>query len=159
MDIGVDQGLPRGDLKKENDGKYIFRDPVTKKFDVDRFNLNFEEYEKRRKAEMKKKMDEKLDKLNTPVKRTPIYGESIGKIILGTKDALFNILDDILQYKFTNETLTKNNRLFYIGLTLIFIALFIYFYHILISGENTISKKEVIVRHVYDMKNGVMTTV
>ena len=85
---------------------------------------------------MRRNMREKLDKLNVPKKVTPIYRDSLGQILIDTKDALFQILDDLLQHKFTLDTFIKDNRLFYIGMILIFIASFMYLYTIIIGNAH-----------------------
>jgi len=104
--------------------------------DIDNFDRNYEQYILKRKKNMKQKMALRLAELNNdnPID-TPIYSKNIASIIIDTKDALFDLLDDLLQHKFTIDTFTKNNRMFYIGLILILIALFIYIYNIIIGDH------------------------
>jgi len=71
-----------------------------------------------------------LAELNIPEEEIPIYEESVGNMLINFKDSIFNTLDDILQKKFSIETITKNNRLFYWGMLLVIIALVMYLYSI-----------------------------
>ena len=133
MDVNRDLSDPRMDMIKEGGGKYIYVDPANNKFDIDKFNRYYDQYRDRRRAEMKAKMEEQLAKLNAPAPDIPIYEQSIPKILLDTKDTIFYTLDDLLQGNFMIDTFTKDNRLFFIGLTLMFIALFMYIYGILVK--------------------------
>jgi len=44
-------------------------------------------------------------------------------------------LDDLLDQKFEIETFTKENRLFYIGITILFFTIILYLYTMIISDE------------------------
>jgi hypothetical protein len=57
MDIDVDQAVPRGDLVRYASGKYIYRFPDGE-LDIDRFNRDFNQYKEKRKATMKKRINE-----------------------------------------------------------------------------------------------------
>lgn len=132
MDIGVDQGVFHNDLVKTNDGKYIYKINEDR-FEVNRFNRDFEQYKERRKDQMRKKLDEKLNILNRPVEPLPIYNQTVGEIAIGMKDAMLSILDDLLLFKINFHTFTKDGRLFYLGLVFILILIFIYFYDLLVK--------------------------
>jgi hypothetical protein len=136
MNIDVDQAVPRKDMVLQEDGKYIYVDQTNSKFDIDKFNRYYEQYRERRRATMQTKMQEKLAELNRPRTEIPVYNQSVPKIILDVKDSLFNLLDDLLQGKIELETFFKNNRLFYLGITLIFIAIFVYVYGVLITDDD-----------------------
>ncbi len=136
MDVNIDQADPRKDMIKQDDGKYVYVDPANSKFDVDKFNRYYEQYRDRRRSQMKEQMEKKLAALNAPDPEIPVYNQSIPKIIMDVKDSLFNTLDDILQGKFEIETIMKNNRLFYLGITFIFLAIFMYVYSILVGDSN-----------------------
>jgi hypothetical protein len=126
---GSDQGQIQGnlDLVKLTDGSYLY---ISKdgKFDIDRFNRDYDQYRIRRKEEMEKNIALKLAALNKPKPEIPIYQQSIGTILINAKDGSLDTLDDLLQSKFELNTFTKNNRLFYIGIIMIFIAIFIFLY-------------------------------
>ena len=127
MDVGVDQGQPNGDMARFDDGKYLFKND-DKKFDIDKFNRQFDQYKIKRKDEMEERIQQKLDELNKPVIETPPYELSIGEIAIKTKDSIFNIIDDLLSFNFSWSILSKEHRLFYLGVFLIVVALIIYLY-------------------------------
>jgi len=127
MDINVDQGIPRGDLVRFESGKYLYK-LADGKFDIDRFNRDFNQYKDKRKQEMAEILNKKLEILNTPPREIPVYNLSIGDILVNMKIAFFNILDDILQFNFNINIFLKENRLFYIGLMLIIVSCLIYMY-------------------------------
>jgi uncharacterized protein YeaO (DUF488 family) len=142
MDIDVDQSTPRGDMKREPNGKYIYKLSPTKD-DVDKFNRDFDQYKEQRKVEMQKQLDEKLAELNKPVIETPIYNQSVGEILIKTKDVVFDILDDLMQLKFEG-ILYKNNRLFHIGLLLLLITIIMFIIYMFSSSvNNNIDKKDI----------------
>ena len=148
MNIGKDQATPRNDMVMCNDGKYLYRITPTR-MEVDRFNRDFDQYKERRKKEMAESMQKKLEELNRPEPIPPIYQQSIGKILVDTKDSMFGFLDDILQFKFELSTLTKANRLFYIGLVLLLIAIILYLYDIFMEMDQKPSPDTVEIKHVY----------
>jgi hypothetical protein len=132
---GKDLATPSLDFKMNEDGSYQNRSD-NGDFYFDKFNLGFDQYRARRKKEMKKKMRDNLNELNKPIETTPLYNQSIGQILINTKDSMFQILDDMLQNKFTLDTFTRNNRLFYIGLVFILIACFMYLYTLYIDDAH-----------------------
>lgn len=139
MEVGKDLATPDNDLIRYNNGKYIYRIDGDR-FEVDRFNRDFEQYAERRREVMDKKIKEKLDELNQPEPEPPIYDLPVGDILINTKDGLFNMLDDLLQFNFSWETFTKDNRLFFIGLTLVLIALFVYVYSMFVDTPTRVKQ-------------------
>lgn len=137
MDINVDQGLPRihNDIVTSEEGKSIYIDS-TGKFDVDKFNRDFQQYKERRQTEMdiqlKQKADELTKKANISI---PIYNLGIGETLIKFKDSFFGILDDLLRFDLSMNTFTKENRLFYIGLFLIVVAIFCIIIYVLLSTD------------------------
>lgn len=132
MDIGKDQATPREDMEKLNNGTYLYKIDDNR-FEVDRFNRDFDQYKVRRKLEMNESMRKRLEELNTPEPEPPIYNQPIGKILIDTKDEIFNIIDDLLQFKISVSTFTKANRLFYIGLIIVIIAIIFYIWDLFIN--------------------------
>jgi hypothetical protein len=114
-DISID-----GDLIKYDDGKYIHK-AENGELDMDKFNRDYGQYVEKRSNKMKRDLQLKLDHLNQPKKDKLIYELSIGEIFINIKDSMFGILDDLLKFNI-NNILTKNNRLFYLGLILIIIG-------------------------------------
>src|SRR5690606_8446868 len=107
-------------------GKYLYR-INNHRFEIDRFNRQFDQYKKIREEEMERQMKKTLDDLNKPQKITPVYNLPLGQILINTKDAQFDILDDMLQLNFNKDILIKNNRLFYVGICILLIALITFF--------------------------------
>src|SRR6186713_2624865 len=62
------------------------------------------------------------------------YQQSFSKILIGIKDTWFGLMDDLIQRKFYIETFTKNNRLFYIGLTIVIIIIVIFLFNIIFNN-------------------------
>jgi hypothetical protein len=83
---------------------------------------------------------EKLEKLlehydDNTVAETPLYQKSIMELFIGLKNTWFDILDDILAGDFSTNMITKNDRLFYIGLTIVIVALLLYIYNYFTEKE------------------------
>ena len=136
MDIGIDQGLPHNqDLKKIDNGKYFFK-LDNGKFDIDKFNRDFDQYIQKRKQDMQVAIDKRLAELNKAPPEIPAYNLSIGQLIINTKDALLNTLDDLLQFKFDYDTFSKNNRIFYFGLTFLILGLIFFMYFSFTGSKN-----------------------
>lgn len=139
MEVGQDLATPNNDLIRTDTGKYIYRIDG-ERFEVDRFNRDFEQYAERRRQVMDKTLNDKLEALNQPDPEPPVYEQPVGQILVDTKDGLFNLLDDLLQFKFSLDTFTKDNRLFFIGLTLVFIALFVLVYSMFVDTPEKVKK-------------------
>ncbi len=137
MEIDKDFGMPNNDLIKQYDGKYIYKFSDGK-LDIDHYNREFTQYSDKRRIEMKRVLAEKLEEMNKPKPVELIYDLSIGDIVINTKDAMFGLLDDLVNLRFTNDIITKNNRLFYLGIVLIIIACLLFFY--LLFGVDTNNK-------------------
>ncbi|QKF93786.1 hypothetical protein QKU48_gp0328 [Fadolivirus algeromassiliense] len=150
MDVNVDQGIPRGDLARFENGKYLYR-LDNGKFDIDKFNRDFDQYKVKRKNEMNEKIQQKLDELNKPPEEIPAYNLSVGQIMINIKDTLFGIIDDLLRFDFTWNVVLKKNRLFYLGLAVIIIASIIYLYYFF--KVNSINDPlPTIITHVHEIK-------
>ena len=154
MDINKDIADPNDEIRRFEDGKYLYRSN-SDDFDVDRFNLFYEQYRDKRKKIMRQKMEDKLERLNAPVPEIPIYRQSIGHIMISTKDALFETLDDILQGELTWSVFMKHNRLFHLGLILVIIAMIIYLYTIIIGGmyDHERNRSDLNITHLHEFLN------
>ena len=94
-------------------------------FDISKFNSAFED-----KQDFKEN-DKELDTMKKVIEKEQLHDMSLGKILVNMKDEIFGILYDIITINFNSsdtfiEIFTKNNRLFYIGLFLIIICIFLY---------------------------------
>lgn len=110
------------------------------KFNLGRFNKEFDRNIELSKQNQKIADTAKLSKLAETNDKTSLHKLPIQQILINTKNSWFDLLDDILARKFILSTLTKNNRLFYIGLTLLFITVIMYLYFMIIDN-NKINNK------------------
>lgn len=113
------------------------------KFDLDKFNREFVFKKELAVVENRIESQEKLNRLTEAanLKDKSLFNLSVAELIIGIKDTWFGILDDLLAKKLEIQTLKKNNRLFFIGLTIVIIVTIIYIYNFFIDEE--IVKKEV----------------
>lgn len=107
-----------------------------KKLDINEFNRNFDKYIDVRNKKIDEKLQKNLAELNKEPEITPLYQLSIGEIIVNTVDTLFGIVNDLLKGYFTLDTFAKKNRIFYLGVVFVFIALVMYSYNFFIINEN-----------------------
>ena len=61
-------------------------------------------------------------------KYKPFYKLSMFEILINMKNTWFEIMDDITRTRVDSQILTKNNRLFYVGLTLLILAIIMFMY-------------------------------
>ena len=101
------------------------------------FNQKFEENQQQKKLIMQQRMHDKLNALNNSDEKILLHELSIGDILINTKDSSFELLDDLLQFKYNKETFTKNNRLFYLGVFLIIISMFIFLYNTFVDDNDS----------------------
>lgn len=120
-------------LVKQYDGKYLYVLP-NGKLDIDHYNRVFTQYSDIRKNDMKIELEKKIAEMNKPKPVDLIYDNSIGVILINTKDAAFNIMDDIVNRRFENDIITKDNRLFYLGIIIVMVACLLYLY-LFFSGD------------------------
>jgi hypothetical protein len=121
----------------------------SKRFDLGQFNKIFDR-NKEIATESQKISDlNKLNALSQETVRTSLYDLSLFQIIINTKNAWFNILDDLLDQKFESETFTKANRLFYIGLTIVFFAVILYLYATIMADDSGQKKPDHDTKMVY----------
>ncbi len=112
------------------------------KFDINKFNTSFDKSKEDNKLTNKENDAEILQKLNSFTDSKPLYKNTISEIIIGIKNTWFYLLDDLLEQKFTFDTFTKENRLFYIGITLMCISIILYFYNFFTSNDEDISAQK-----------------
>lgn len=109
------------------------RQIATKRFDLVEFNKKFEAQKEAVKQQNLEINQQKLMELNEQEALKKPYELTFAEMLIGIKDTWFEIIDDLLQQKFYMETFTKNNRLFYIGLTFIIIVILVYLYDIILG--------------------------
>ncbi len=117
--------------------------------DID-FNQKFEQTKELTKEIIKEKDRQRLENLNKETTERSITELSVMEILIGIKDTWFELIDDLLQKKFNATTFTMNNRMFFIGITIIIIAVLAYIYSLFTSDEpNNNENKIVKIYHVY----------
>lgn len=115
----------------------ITPDNKDKQFDLGKFNKVFERNKLLRKETQRIKEFNKLNELSdTTQTRQSLYDLSLLQIIVNTKNAWFNLLDDLLDQRFELNTLIRDNRIFYIGITILFIAIILYLYVMITQTNN-----------------------
>ena len=123
--------------------------PTGDRFDSKKFNQEFEKEIDIKKTRSKYIESEKLAKMSKEETTKSITNITIAELLINIKDAWFDMIDDLLQNQFNLEIFTKNNRLFYIGLTLVVIIILIYIYDTITDDQDVENKKIVEVRHIY----------
>lgn len=108
---------------------------LNKDFDLGKFNIVFENNKKIVQEYQRLKELEKLNAMTQKQEIVSLYNLNIYQILVNTKDTWFDLLDDILDRKYTLSIFHKDNRLFYIGITILFFSIVLYMYSI-ISDNN-----------------------
>jgi hypothetical protein len=86
------------------------------KFDKNKFNQEFNSMKGKQKSSKPIKTEKKQ-------KDTSILNLKIEQILINTKNAVFDMIEDILSGNIGMKTFTKNDRLFYLGSMVLFFAL------------------------------------
>jgi len=92
----------------------------------DKFNKNFVTNMKKMQDEENEKEQQKLAILNN---KNTIYNHSVFDLLIGINNTFFGMLNDIITLNITSNFFTKDNRLFFIGLFLIIIAISMMIYN------------------------------
>jgi hypothetical protein len=142
--------------QRDEDMKLVDNNPnITNKlsdFDVKKFNIDFDVEKAMQEKTRRQKERARLASMEKPEIKKKIYQLSIGEILIGLKDTWFEILDDLLQQRFSLSIFTKGNRLFFIGLTITIIVLIVYLYELLTEDEvPQLDTKVKEVHHIYHL--------
>ena len=124
---------------------------MTQDFDLATFNKTFNEHKDQTRKIDNELMKNKLGIMDEKEKNNKkLYDMSVLDIMIGIKDTWFNLIDDLLSKNISIDTFTKDNRLFYFGITILVITVALYTYNMLFS-KNTVDKQENIqkVYHIY----------
>jgi hypothetical protein len=95
---------------------------------------------------------------NIRILEKPFYKMNILEILIEMKNTWFQILDELLAGDFSIGVLTKNNRMFYVGLTILIFAIILFIYDYAIDSsdplKNLINSNGGVVeiRHIYESK-------
>jgi hypothetical protein len=125
-----------------------------KGYDSITFNKDFEIEKSRDKLLQTLIDEEKLRLLNERANRKSVWQYSPYDICIGITDTWFNILDDMLHLKFNIEIFTKEKRLFFVGITILFFGIIMYIYNFIESSEiDTCNQQSKIIKHYYYKQN------
>jgi hypothetical protein len=114
-----------------------------KKFDIHEFNKNFDKYKEGLKQDQSLKEADRLAELNKAPLPKKFYEFNMIELLIGIKDTWFEILDDMLSLRFRSDILTKNNRAFFIGLTILIICLIVYIFNIFSNDDEIKEQKNI----------------
>jgi len=114
----------------------IFNDIFKRKIDYNNTlnNINNDIEEKKKKEKI---LQEKLNKNKIDDKN--LIDLKLDVILKRTKDTILEVLDEFLENKLTPEGLVKNNRGFFLGISIIFTLLLMYFFYVLMVDDNNTS--------------------
>lgn len=92
-------------------------------FDIGKFNTAFDKNKEKQKNIIKSNSEKRLNALtNLELQNNQKSNGPVINLFIEIKNCWFYLADDLLQQKFEIETFTKENRLFFIGITLIFFS-------------------------------------
>jgi len=107
-----------------------------KQFDLGKFNIVFDRNKEIAKENQRISDLNKLNALAQDKPKISLYNLSLYELIVNTKDAWFGLLDDLLDQRLELITFTKDNRLFYIGLTILIFSVILYLFMIIMHDDN-----------------------
>lgn len=122
-------------------------DLVKNKFDVKAFNTGFTKYMKEQKEVENQQNIAKLKQLNTEEETKKKISEmSFNELINEWTTSLIGILDDLINFRLNPSTLFGENRMFFVGITLLLVVILFYFFYWLFIGfsPNIIKDEHVI---------------
>lgn len=108
------------------------------KFDSGEFNIAFDKYIQQTKKNTFTQSEERLgDLLYKERIQNTYFNNPIFNIFVEIKNTWFYILDDIIQFNISIDIFTKGNRLFNLGMTFLFIAIFLIIITFIIDDNRT----------------------
>ena len=112
---------------------------------LQKFNKKFEEEQEQRKMKIVEMEKEKLRMLTSKKKIKNIHDLTLGEILVNTKNAYFDILIELLSGDYKDgfsKIFTKENRIFYIGVSLLILSFFIYILSFIFDSDNDNQSKQ-----------------
>jgi hypothetical protein len=91
------------------------------------FNINFDKEKYNLKQRMKEKNEKALKEIGTEDRHKKIWEYSLIELGIGIKNAWVGLFDDITDGQINFGIFMKNDRLIFLGLTLIIFGIFVYF--------------------------------
>ncbi len=95
---------------------------------------------------------------NIEISEKPFYKMNILEILIEMKNTWFQILDELIAGNFSMSILVKNNRMFYVGLTILIFAIILFIYDYAIDSSDPLKNLlntnggVVEIRHIYESK-------
>ena len=105
-------------------------------FDSEQFNKDFDKNIKLQQEENNLKKLQKLNELNKEQEKPKLYEQSVRDTLIKMKDIVYELLDDILQGRFNKNTLTKNNRMYYVGIFLLIVVMLLHFVELVVHKKH-----------------------
>jgi hypothetical protein len=105
----------------------------SKKIDLGKFNVVFERNKELARQSQRVKDIKRLDELSQEKEHVSLYDLSLYQIIVNAKNRWFDLLDDVLDQRIGTDMITKDNRLFYIGLTILVFSTVLYLYVLIVA--------------------------
>ena len=122
---------------------------LDRRFNIIRFDKEFAKRPKESERKRYLKHLQKRDDIKRDEGLKSLYKQSILELAINTKDAWFELMDDLLDQQFTVDTIVKNNRLFYIGITIFIISIIIYIYDKSIDRPIVVPDNIQTIYHIY----------
>jgi hypothetical protein len=138
---GTDSGLNGIDVQNSNNGK----------FDLAGFNKAFDRQKEIAKESQRLNDLNKLSEMSRVETKVTPHNLPIGQIAMNTKDTWFDLLDELLDGEINSTTFTKDNRLFYIGITILFFSIITYLYVMILNNKSNANNDNNVkkVYHIY----------
>ena len=108
----------------------------SKNFDINDFNKHFDDKLKQRKMKQLENIKQ-INEKNAIHNNILFYQEPFGTMMINTKDSFYETMDDIIKYGINHHVLTKNNRMFYIGVIIIFVISIIFIFDTILHNKDT----------------------
>ena len=104
-------------------------------FNIRQFNKNYQMEQNAFEEESALESEEMLVQLNSDANKVyvkkSLADSSIFEIFKGIINSWFYLLDDLMRQKYSTEIFTKDNRLFYFGITFVIIAMILFLHYYL----------------------------
>jgi hypothetical protein len=98
----------------------------TAKFDLQKFNKEFDAMIKVSRKEQQEKDKKQLGYLNNTQADAKLWDLSISQILINMRTAWFVLFRDIFTLKLSRDTIFAGNNLFYLGISIVLFALTMY---------------------------------
>ena len=112
---------------------------------LQKFNKNFEEEQEQRKMKIVEMEKEKLKMLISKKNKKNIHDLTLGEILVNTKNSYLDIIIELLSGDYKDgfsKIFTKENRIFYIGVSLLILSFFIYILSFIFDSNNDNQSKQ-----------------